>query len=190
MHARSEGQAADKNATEGTVIKGVPVGNDEYINITVADRVDHLLYDLHTLKHFTTHGQWALRRMCINQRPVYLQRLLGLQHAVYCCALSACTLWCRRRSTLLRANNSGCEGAPSACMRWLTPKPTARATRSTRRSRRRGQQHASRQKSVADATARRWRCYISSNGSCSARLSSMKKRLGGGKCFAASRQGG
>ncbi len=59
----------------------VPVGTDEYIITTVADRVDDLLNDLHTLKHFTTHGQWALPRMCINQRPVYLQRLLGLQHA-------------------------------------------------------------------------------------------------------------
>ena len=77
-------KAADKNiaiATEGTVIMGAPVGTDEYINTTVADRVDDLLHDLHTLKHFTTHGQWALLRMCINQRPVYLQRLLGLQHA-------------------------------------------------------------------------------------------------------------
>jgi hypothetical protein len=77
-------KAADKNiaiATEGTVILGAPVGTDEYINTTVADRVDDLLNDLHTLKHFTTHGQLALPRMCIDQRPVYLQRLLGLQHA-------------------------------------------------------------------------------------------------------------
>jgi hypothetical protein len=59
--------AADKNiaiATEGTVIMGAPVGTDEYINTTVADRVDDLLHDLHTLKHFTTHGQWTLLRMC------------------------------------------------------------------------------------------------------------------------------
>jgi hypothetical protein len=44
---------------------GAPVGTDENINTTVADRVDDLLHELHTLKHFTTHGQW----------------LLGLQHA-------------------------------------------------------------------------------------------------------------
>jgi hypothetical protein len=46
-------KAADKNiaiATEGTVIMGAPVGTDEYINTTVADRVDDLLHDLHTLK--------------------------------------------------------------------------------------------------------------------------------------------
>jgi hypothetical protein len=40
----------------------------------VADRVDELLHDLHTLK-------WTLLRICINHRPVYLQRLLRLQHA-------------------------------------------------------------------------------------------------------------
>ncbi len=58
-------------ATEGTVIMGAPIGTDEYINTTVADRVDDdLLHDLHALKqHFTTHnGQWALLRMCANQR--------------------------------------------------------------------------------------------------------------------------
>ncbi len=31
------------------------------------------------LDYFTTHGQWAMLRMCVNQRPVYLQRMLGLQ---------------------------------------------------------------------------------------------------------------
>ncbi len=53
------GKAADKNiaiATEGTVIMGALVGTDEYVNITVADRVDELLHDLHTLKHFTTRA--------------------------------------------------------------------------------------------------------------------------------------
>jgi hypothetical protein len=56
---------------------GAPVETDEYINTTVADRVDDLLHDLHTPTHYTTHGQWALLRMCINQWPVYLQRLSG-----------------------------------------------------------------------------------------------------------------
>jgi hypothetical protein len=43
-------KAADKNianATESTVIMGAPVGTDEYINTTVADRVDALLQPLH-----------------------------------------------------------------------------------------------------------------------------------------------
>ncbi len=61
-------KAADRNIAivEGTVIMGAPIGTDEHINTTVADLVDDLLHDLHTLKHFTTHGQWALLRMCIN----------------------------------------------------------------------------------------------------------------------------
>ncbi len=35
---------------------GAPVGTEEYINTTVADRVDDLLDDPHTPKHLTTHG--------------------------------------------------------------------------------------------------------------------------------------
>jgi hypothetical protein len=62
----------------------------------MADRVDDLLPDLQTLKHFTTHGQWALLRMCINQRPVYLQRLLLARPSNALMQLSqrrCCTSW-------------------------------------------------------------------------------------------------
>ena len=67
-------------ATEGTVVTGAPVGTDEYINATLVVRVDDLMHDLAALQHCTTHGHWALLHVCVNQRSVYLQRLLGLQH--------------------------------------------------------------------------------------------------------------
>jgi hypothetical protein len=52
----------------------------------VAARVDDFLHDLHTLKHFTTPGQWVLLRMCISTRgpsrlPPSSGSSLGLQHA-------------------------------------------------------------------------------------------------------------
>ena len=69
-----------KIVTEGMVIMGVPVGTDTFIWEDLQKRIGDLLRDLVALDYFTTHGQWALLRMCVNQRPVYLQRMLGLQH--------------------------------------------------------------------------------------------------------------
>ena len=69
-----------KIVTEGMVIMGVPVGTDTFIWNDLQKRIDSLLRDLVALDYFTAHGQWALLRMCVNQRPVYLQRMLGLQH--------------------------------------------------------------------------------------------------------------
>jgi hypothetical protein len=67
-------------ATEGTVVMGVPVGTDNYIEGALAAHVGELLLDVAALDYFTLHGQWTLLRVCVNQRPVYLQRLLQLQH--------------------------------------------------------------------------------------------------------------
>jgi hypothetical protein len=67
-------------ATEGTVVMGVPVGTDDYIEGALAAHVGGLLLDIAALDYFTLHGQWTLLRMCVNQRPVYLQRLLQLRH--------------------------------------------------------------------------------------------------------------
>ena len=69
-----------KIVTEGMVVMGVPVGTDDYIRDDLQKRVGDLQRDLEALDYFTVHGQWALLRMCVNQRPVYLQRMLGLQH--------------------------------------------------------------------------------------------------------------
>ena len=66
--------------TEGTVVMGVPVGTDEYIADALTAHVGGLLLDIAALDYFTLHGQWTLLRMCVNQRPVYLQRLLQLRH--------------------------------------------------------------------------------------------------------------
>ena len=33
-----------------------------------------------SLKYFSVHGPWTLLRMCVNQRLVYLQRMLDLRH--------------------------------------------------------------------------------------------------------------
>ena len=69
-----------KIATEGMTVMGVPVGTDEYIKADLDRRTRSLLHDLSALDYFNVHGQWALLRMCVNQRLVYLQRMLGLQH--------------------------------------------------------------------------------------------------------------
>ena len=67
-------------ATEGMVVMGVPVGTDAYIRASLTTHVSGLLLDIAALDYFTLHGQWTLLRMCVNQRPMYLQRLLQLRH--------------------------------------------------------------------------------------------------------------
>ena len=66
--------------TEGMTVMGVPVGTDDYIAADLDKRIRSLRRDLMALDYFTVHGQWTLLRMCVNQRLVYLQRMLGLQH--------------------------------------------------------------------------------------------------------------
>ncbi len=68
-------------ATEGTVVMGVPIGTDKYIEGALAAHVGGLLLDIAVLDYFTLHRQWTLLRMCVNQRPVYLQQLLQLRHS-------------------------------------------------------------------------------------------------------------
>jgi hypothetical protein len=48
--------------------------------VDLGNRVEGLLHDLDALKYFSVHGQWTLLRMCVNQRLVYLQRMLGVRH--------------------------------------------------------------------------------------------------------------
>ena len=67
-------------ATEGMVVMGVPVGTDAYIGASLTAHASGLLLDIAALDYFTLHGQWTLLRMCVNQRPMYLQRLLQLRH--------------------------------------------------------------------------------------------------------------
>ena len=65
---------------EHLVVMGVPVGTDAYIRASLTTHVSGLLLDIAALDYFTLHGQWTLLRMCVNQRPMYLQRLLQLRH--------------------------------------------------------------------------------------------------------------
>ncbi len=57
-------------ATEGTVILGAPVGTDEYINTTVADRVDHDLFE-----RFDAAAPAAVRRPCGARTPTRVKAL-------------------------------------------------------------------------------------------------------------------
>jgi hypothetical protein len=69
-----------KVVTEGAVVLGAPVGTDQFIADDINKRVRQLTHDLAAVAHFTAHDKHTLIRLCINQRPVYLQRLLGLAH--------------------------------------------------------------------------------------------------------------
>ncbi len=73
-YGREGGGARHQDRPEGMTL-GVPVGTDTFIWEDLQKRIGSLL---RALGYFTTHGQWALLRMCVNQRLVYLQRMLGL----------------------------------------------------------------------------------------------------------------
>jgi hypothetical protein len=66
--------------TAGAAVLGAPVGSDEFIQQDIIGRVHQLTHDLAALAVFTAHDRHTLIRMCVNQRPVYLQRLLSLRH--------------------------------------------------------------------------------------------------------------
>jgi hypothetical protein len=65
-------------------VLGAPVGSEEFIQQDIIGRVHQLTHDLAALAVFTAHDRHTLIRMCVNQRPVYLQRLLSLRQGLRC----------------------------------------------------------------------------------------------------------
>ncbi len=75
---REAGRLGLKVVAEGAVVLGASVGTDQFIADDINTRVLQLTHDLAAVAHFTAHDKHTLFRMCVDQRPVYLQRLLGL----------------------------------------------------------------------------------------------------------------
>jgi hypothetical protein len=64
--------------TDGIRVMGVPVGTDQFIEDDVGARLEEYVQDLHCLRYFTPHDQFALLLYCVNQRPEFMMRALDI----------------------------------------------------------------------------------------------------------------
>ena len=57
---------------------GVPIGTDEFVQADTARRLEDYADDVDALDYFSVHQRYILLQKCINQRPVFLQRVIDL----------------------------------------------------------------------------------------------------------------